>query len=141
MRAMLLRYTEGVMIPKIIFGLVIAANGVFGSFCMLPMQLALAETVPQHEEMNMSPMDAMSHADMEHGEDPQQPIACNGQCIAVQNDESAIGKSSAEHTVEQGIAFPVILNTTYVEVVQKRGVETLPRSPRELAIATVVIRQ
>lgn len=141
MRTMLLRYTADDMILKIVFGAAIAANGMFGSFCMIPMNLALAEDVPQYEEMNMSPMDAISHEGAEHGEEPQQPVGCNGHCIMAQSEKSAISKGSAEHNVEQSISFTVSLNTIYVESVKKRNVEIFSRSPRELAIATVVIRQ
>jgi len=129
------------MYTRAFIGTAVFLNSVLGSFCMMPMQVVMAEAAPHYEEMNMSPMDAMSHAGMEHGQE-QQPVGCNGHCIVAQGDEYAIGKDAVEQNVKQGISFAVSLNTTYVENVQKfSSAEMFSRSPRELATATVVIRQ
>ncbi len=133
------------MILKSFLTAILATNAVLGSFCMMPLQMAMAESIPEHHvEMNMSPMDAMSHIDCDNCDQhtpKNEPLTeCAGHCLADVSPGTEMSHSSSEYRV-RGIAplGPTLLSI--VTTMAQTSTETIVISQQNDEIRTVVLRQ
>ncbi len=126
---------------------IIVSNSLFGSFCLMPMAMAAteAQATPQHDEMNMSPMDAMSHADCDHCK-PQkqnndsQSGGCAGHCLAATDNTAAINANSTQCRV-QGILPVITAPVLSVAITRLNNSESHSRPSQVIGTHTIVLRQ
>lgn len=117
---------------------------IVGSFCMVPMAMAAEpqEVVMQHEHVNMTSADAMSHADCDTCKHHQQkaPSGCSGHCFTAAVDTiSTINISS--HPTIQVSSFVSSTIITSVNLAQSFNSNVPPGNSLDTEIRTIVLRQ
>ena len=134
------------MILKSFLTAVLAANAVFGSLCTMPIPMAMAESLPiHHKEINMSPMDAMSHLDCENCLQQQNvdivaAAQCSGYCFVDAFRTTDISNNSTDYSVRGSVP----LAYTVVDIVTKnepRDTDSYSQLPKDISIHTVILRQ
>lgn len=134
------------MFSKGIISMAFVTHALVGSFCMMPLAAADApQPAVQHEEMNMTPMDAMSHADCDHCEEQKQsndPVSsdCAGHCLAAASESMTSNTVSAQRQVHAVIVNP-ISTVAFAFVEQPHFIDSSGRSPQKTVTRGIVLRQ
>ena len=138
-------YDQSTMMLKSFLTAVLVANAVFGSLCTMPIQMAEAESVPvHHQEINMSPLDAMSHLDCENCLQQKKvnivaAAQCSGHCFVDVFRTTDISNNSADYSVRGTVP----LAYTVVDVVNKnesRDTDSYSQLPKDISIHTIILR-